>query len=218
MIKINLYHHQNVIHTIFCYQIGQKNVYNLIMHQESAIHNNIQEQPPWSLSTCSTRETGSKKPLLHLGHAEIDTFFAPYWLPPLLWWTFFAWSTKLAAEENLASHSGHFSNWLLLVPLPLLCPIPLNLEAMSRRLEVHLDDVVEDKLGFDSSLPLLIFQRLINEKLVSNFLGPGHLWSGPNLCFKQWSTSQSLHLIVFENTKVSLHPGTGHFFFFVAFS
>lgn len=91
------------------------------------------------------------------------------------------------------------------------------LEATLRKLELHLDGAVEVKLGFGSSF-LLLFKRLMNEKLVSNFLGPEHLWSGPNRCFKQWSFKQSRHLIVLENTKTSLHPGAGHFLFFVIFS
>ncbi len=93
-----------------------------------------------------------------------------------------------------------------------------TVEAALRKLVAHLeDDEVGTRLGFDSSF-LLLLNRPINGKPASDFFGPGHLWSGPNLCFKQWSTKQSLHLIVFENVRISLQPGTGHFFFFVTFS
>lgn len=52
----------------------------------------------------------------------------------------------------------------------------------------------------------------------SGLLGPGQLWSGPNRCFRQCSMVQSLHLTLLENVRASLHRGTGHFIFFVAFS
>jgi len=156
---------------------------------------------------------------------------------PLLSWTFCTWSIKVVIEENLAPHWGHCSTWplpLLFLPPSLDAPhawliSPLNfdipasaeariLEAALRKLVVHLDEEeVELELVLDSFF-LLLFIRFIKGKFVSTFLGPGHLWSGPNLCFKQWSIVQSLHLIVFENTKISLHPAAGHFFFFVTFS
>lgn len=53
----------------------------------------------------------------------------------------------------------------------------LMLEATLRKLVVHLEDVVEDKAGFefDSSFMPVVFRKLVNGKLVSSVLGPGHL-------------------------------------------
>lgn len=93
-----------------------------------------------------------------------------------------------------------------------------TVDAALRKLVAQLvEDVAGARLGFDSSF-LLLLKRPINGKPESGFLGPGQLWSGPKRCFKQWSIVQSLHLIVFENVKTSLQPGTGHFFFFVTLS
>lgn len=184
------------------------------------------ELPLCSLSTCSTRATGSRKPLLHLGQTSIVMFITPFFSC-----TFCTWSMRALTVENLRWHCGHGSTWLLLLVTlwlvaRLLCPICcgwlnslLNFsftdDTTFKRLVVHLE-VVVGWAFFESSL--LPFRKFMNWKVASGFLGPAQLWSGPNRCFKQWSIVQSRHLIVLEKVKSSLQRGTGHFFFFVAFS
>lgn len=198
--------------------------------------------PPCTLSTCSTNNTGSTKPLPHLGQASIVTPYWPGGMPRL--WFLSECSIKAETDENFAGHWGHCSTRALL----LFCDIPsfafcnawavtsLNLwmldsaeartlDAALTKPEPHHDEPFElwlrtgafELLLVTGSLFWLFLNKLIKGKLVSGFLGPGHLWSGPNLCFKQCSWVQSLQRIVFEKVSISLQPGTGHFLFLVAF-
>jgi hypothetical protein len=91
----------------------------------------------------------------------------------------------------------------------------LILDAAFKRLELHQEELLLLLFARGSTFWLLL-SMFAKGKVGSSFLGPGHLWSGPNLCLRQCSLLQSLHLIVFENVSASLQPGTGHFFFFVA--
>lgn len=193
--------------------------------------------PPWSLSTCSTSNTGSRNALLHFGQTSTVTLLRLDC--ELLWWDFSQCSIKAPTVENLAGHWTHCSTrsplLLLLVEIPSLAfwmawvvavlnfCIPasaddLKLVAAVRRLELHQDELVLLLFEFEHDSAFWLLLSIFPKGNVdSGFLGPGHLWSGPNLCFRQCSLVQSLHLIVFENVSVSLHPGTGHFFFFVTF-
>lgn len=92
--------------------------------------------------------------------------------------------------------------------------------AALNKFDVQLLLVVEARFVLGSVLWLLLrLRRLMNWNPGSGFLlGPEQVWSGPNLCFRQWSLVQSLHLIVLENVRASLQPLTGHFGFLVTFS
>jgi hypothetical protein len=196
------------------------------------------DDPPWSLSTCSTSNTGSRNALWHFGQTSTVT------LPldcEFVWWDFSTCSIKAPAVENLDGQWTHCSTrpLLLLLLLLLFGEIPsvafwkawlvamlsfcipasadvLKFDAAFRRLELHHEELFLLLFERVSTFWLLlsIFEK-VNEESI--FLGPGHLWSGPNLCFRQCSLVQSLHLIVFENVSVSLHPRTGHFLLFVTF-
>lgn len=193
--------------------------------------------PPCSFSTCSTSKTGSRNPLLHLGQASMVTL--PRLDCELFPWDFSACSIRAPTVENFAGHWTHCSTRPLLLALFGVIPslaiwtaslvamlnfcIPasaddLKLDAAFKRLELHQDELPLLLLLLVRGWTFwLLLSMLEKGKVGSSFLGPGHLWSGPNLCLRQCSLLQSLHLIVFENVSASLHPGTGHFFFFVAF-
>lgn len=183
------------------------------------------EVPPCSLSTCSTSNTGSRNPLLHFGQASIVTL--PRVDCELFQWDFSTCSIRAPTVENLAGHWPHCSTRSLLLLLGVIPSLAFWTASLVATLSFCIPASADDlKLLHQEELLLLLFVRgstfwlphsmLDKAKVGSGFLGPGHLWSGPNLCLRQCSLLQSLHLIVFENVSASLHPGTGHFFFFVA--
>lgn len=152
---------------------------------------------------------------------------------PFLSWTFSTWFTRSVTDDNLRLHCGHCSTNPVLSPLwPLLLLLPLTDawlnsllnfaipasavartdEAALNRVDAQLEVVAGACFEFDPFL-LLLFRRLLNWKAVPGLLGPGQLWSGPNRCFKQCSTLQSLHLIVFENVS---RPLVTFFFLIIA--
>jgi len=193
--------------------------------------------PPCSLSTCSTSNTGSRNALLHFGQTSTVTW--PRLGCCFFWWDFSTCSIKAPTVENLAGQWTHSSTRLPLLPL-LFGEIPslafckawlvamlsfcilasaddLKFVAAFTRLELHQEELFLLLLLGRVSAFWLLLSIFTKGKPESTVLGPGHLWSGPNLCFRQCSLVQSLHLIVLENVSVSLHPGTGHFCFFVTF-
>lgn len=185
------------------------------------------EVPRWSLSIWFTRSTGSRNPLLHLG--QTSTVTLPWFCFLFLSCVFSTCSTREVTEENFAPHCGHTSTiplslllencsfWLMSLPSLL---IPASAE--DRRLD-HLEEEEDDEVDGWALLGLVVLASflvvlLLKKPMNGSFLGPGQVWSGPKRCFKQWSTLQSRHLMVLEKVRYSLHLGTGHFFFFVAFS
>lgn len=208
------------------------------------VHGHIHKQlyafdvPPCSLSTCSTSNTGSRNPLLHLGQTSIVT--RPRLGCWFAWWDFSTCSIKAPTVENLAGQWTHTSTSSLLLLLLLFWEIPslafwmaslvailsfcipasaddFKFVAAFTRLELHHEELLFLLLFGCVSAFWLLLSIFTKGKPESTFTGPEHLWSGPNLCLRQCSLVQSLHLIVLENVSVSLHPGTGHFFFFVTF-
>jgi len=201
-----------------------------------ALHYTL-DVPPCSFSTCSTSNTGSRNALLHFGQTSIVT--RPWLGCELIWWDFSTCSIKAPTVENLAGQWTHCSTrsplllllfgaipslafwkaWLVTV-LSFCIPASaddLKFVAAFTRLELHHEEPLLLLLFERVSAFWLLLSMLTKGKPESTFLGPGHLWSGPNLCFRQCSLVQSLHLMVLENVSVSLHPGTGHFFFFITF-
>lgn len=155
-------------------------------------------------------------------------------------------SIKTEIEENLCRHCGHCSTSSAPLPLRdipsfafcIACAVMLlnlcilaSAEARTAdtafsKPEFHRDGLLE--FWFDTELLLdvcettksnfwLLLSKPINGKLVSCFLGPAHMWSGANLCFKQWSRAHSRQRIMLEKVSISMQSGTGHLFFLVSF-